>query len=54
MDLKKDFNHSLTKLFWARPKSEFGEHLATLVSTNVWKKYWKCGWFLAASCKVRF
>jgi len=24
------------KLFWARPKSEFGEHLATQTSNNVW------------------
>jgi len=50
MDLKKDFNRLLTKFFWARPNSEFGEHLATQASTNVWKKYWKCGWLLPASC----
>jgi len=37
MDLKKDFNRLLPKLFWARPKSEFGEHLATQISNNVWK-----------------
>jgi len=38
MDLKNDFNRLLSKLFWARPKSEFDEHLATQASTNVWKK----------------
>jgi len=50
MDLKNDFNRLLSKRFGERPKSEFDEHLATQASTNVWKKYWKCGWFLAASC----
>jgi len=37
MDLKKDFNRLLSKCFWARPKSEFGERLATQTSSNVWK-----------------
>jgi len=37
MDLKKDFNRLLAKLFWGRRKSEFGEHLATQASNNVWK-----------------
>jgi len=50
MDLKKEFNRLLTKRFWAQPKSQFGDNLATQASTNVWKIYWKCGWFLAASC----
>jgi len=30
-------------LFWARPKSKFGENLATQASKNVWKKYWLYG-----------
>jgi len=50
MDLKKDFNLLITKLFWAQPKSEFGEHLATQASNIVLKNYWKCGWFLVGSC----
>ena len=37
MDLEKDFNCLVLKLFWARPKSEFGEHLATQASNNAWK-----------------
>jgi len=37
------------KLFWARPKSEFGEHLSTQASNSVWKKG-LYGWILAASC----
>jgi len=45
MGLKKVFNRLPPKLFRARHKSEFGEHLATQASKNVWKKYWKCGWF---------
>jgi len=28
---------AVTKLFWARDKSEFGEHLATQASNKVWK-----------------
>ena len=39
MDLKKDFNRLVPKLFWALPKSEFSEHLATQASNNPWKKY---------------
>jgi len=54
MDLKKDFNRFLPKLFWARPKSEFSEHLVTHTSNNVWKKYWKCGWFLQQVAKLVF
>jgi len=42
MDLKKDFNRLIPKLFWARPKSDFGEHLVTQASNKVWKKYWLC------------
>jgi len=38
MDLKKDFNFLISKLFWARHKSEFGEHQVTHVSNNVWRK----------------
>jgi len=38
MDLKKDFNRLVPKHFWARPKSEFGEHFATQPPNNVWKK----------------
>jgi len=52
MDLKKDFNRLLPKLFWAQ--SEFGEHLATHNSNNVWKKYWNCGWFLQQVAKFVF
>jgi len=39
MDLNKHFNRLVPKLFWARHKSEFGEHLATQTSNNIWKKY---------------
>jgi len=39
MDLNKDFNRLVPKLFWSRPKSEFCEHLATQASNNVRKKY---------------
>ena len=35
MDLKKNFNLLLPKPFWARPKSEFGEHLVAQASSNV-------------------
>jgi len=49
MDLKKDFNRFIPKLFGARRKSEFDEHLATHASNILWQKYWLCGWFLAAS-----
>jgi len=40
--LKKTFYFSrlVPKRFWARPKSEFGDHLVTHASNNVWKKYW--------------
>jgi len=38
MDLKKDFNRLVPKHFWARPKSEFGEHFASQPPNNVWKK----------------
>jgi len=37
MDLTKDCNRLVRKLFWAWPKSEFGEHLVTHASNNVWK-----------------
>jgi len=37
MDLKKDYNRLIPKLFWARPRSEFGEHLVTQASNKVWK-----------------
>jgi len=35
MDLKKDFNRLLPKIFEAPPKSEFGEDLVTQASNNV-------------------
>jgi len=38
INLKKDFNRLVPKLFWARPKSELGEHLVTQASKNVMKK----------------
>jgi len=50
MDLKKDFNRFLPKLFWARPKSEFGERPATLASNNARKNTDCVDGFLAASC----
>jgi len=50
MDLKKDFNRLLPLVFWARPKSEFGEHLPIQAWNTISKKYWVCWWFLAASC----
>jgi len=37
MDWKKDFNRLVPKLYWARLKSEFVEHLVTQASNNVWK-----------------
>jgi len=37
MNSKKDFNRLVPKLFWTRPKCEFGEHLAIRASNNVWK-----------------
>jgi len=39
MDLKKDFNRFIPKLFGTRRKSEFGEHLATQASNILWQKY---------------
>jgi len=48
MALTKDFNHLVPTLFWARPKSEFGEYLATQASNNVMKKYWFRGLFLGS------
>jgi len=39
MDLKENFNSLVPRLFWARPKFEFGEHVATQASNNVWEKY---------------
>ena len=52
MDLKKDFNALVPKLFWARPKSEFGEQPQPKPQTTC-EKYWLCGWF-SAGCYVRF
>ena len=37
MDLKKNCNRLVPKLFWAWPKSEFGEYLVTQASNNIWK-----------------
>jgi len=30
---------AVTKLFWARHKSKFGDHLASQTSNNIWKTY---------------
>jgi len=55
MDLKKTLTVysrlarlAVNKLCFARPKSEFDEHLATQVSNNV-SQDWLYGWFLAVS-----
>jgi len=45
---------AIPKPFWTRPKSEFGEHLATQVSYSVLKNNDCMDDFWPLSCYVRF
>jgi len=63
MDMKKSFNRLVPKLFWARPKSEFVEHIATQcwvrVATSIWNfvRLWitvnKWHWWLRKQVKKK-